>query len=141
GDTFPVGCRHCDKVVYPECVEANPGSYDERYNSKYGVYEPNCGLDNVKMSWGHDEYLYQMMKDYLPEPAPDRIRDHAFYPPPRENGCEAFLSKSRKERFKGVGKLNPHDLYPKVPVPPGAKALRPYHEDLVAKYLPSPWRS
>ena len=29
------------------------------YSSKYGIYEPNCGLDKVYMSWGHDEYLYR----------------------------------------------------------------------------------
>ena len=52
GDTFPVGCKHSDKIVYPEFFEANPDSKDERYNTKYGVYEPNCGLRNVHMSWG-----------------------------------------------------------------------------------------
>ena len=26
------------------------------------MYEPNCGLDNLMMSWGHDEYLYRMLK-------------------------------------------------------------------------------
>ena len=24
------------------------------YSTKYGIYEPNCGLDKVIMSWGHD---------------------------------------------------------------------------------------
>jgi len=76
GDTFPVGCKHSDKIVYPEFFEANPDSQDERYNTKYGVYEPNCGLKNVKMSWGHDEYLYQIMKPYLPEEALYMIRYH-----------------------------------------------------------------
>ena len=28
---------------------------DPRYNTLCGVYAPNCGLRNVKMSWGHDE--------------------------------------------------------------------------------------
>ena len=23
-------------------------------STKYGMYEPNCGLENVMMSWGHD---------------------------------------------------------------------------------------
>lgn len=140
GDTFPVGCKHSDKIVYPEFFEANPDSYDERYNTKYGVYEPNCGLDNVKMSWGHDEYLYQMMKDYLPEPALYMIRYHSFYPQHRENAYEHLMSKHDKEMFKWVDKFNPYDLYSKVPVPPDAKALRPYYEDLVAKYLPSTLR-
>ena len=28
-----------------------------------GIYEPGCGLDNVLLSWGHDEYLYHVLKD------------------------------------------------------------------------------
>jgi inositol oxygenase len=27
-------------------------------------------------------------------------------------------------------------LYSKAPVPPDAKALKPYYEDLISKYLP-----
>ena len=36
GDTFPVGCKFSDKIVYPEFFELNPDSQDERYNTKYG---------------------------------------------------------------------------------------------------------
>lgn len=25
------------------------------YSTEYGVYQPHCGLDNVMLSWGHDE--------------------------------------------------------------------------------------
>ena len=28
-----------------------------------GIYEAGCGLDNVLISWGHDEYLYMVLKD------------------------------------------------------------------------------
>mgnify|MGYP002136064231 CR=1 FL=1 len=34
-----------------------------------GIYERGAGLDTVLMSWGHDEYLYYVTKDFLPEPA------------------------------------------------------------------------
>lgn len=137
GDTFPVGCKHSDKIVYPEFFEANPDSQDERYNTKYGVYEPNCGLKNVKMSWGHDEYLYQIMKPYLPEEALYMIRYHSFYPQHRENAYDHLMSEHDHKMFEWVDKFNPYDLYSKVPVPPDAKALRPYYEELVAKYLPA----
>ncbi|WP_154858890.1 inositol oxygenase family protein [Cyclobacterium xiamenense] len=136
GDTFPVGCKHSDKIVYPEFFEGNPDYEDERYNTKYGIYEPNTGLDNVKMSWGHDEYLYQMTKNYLPEPALYMIRYHSFYAQHREGAYDHLLNDHDREMFKWVDKFNPYDLYSKVPVPPDAKALRPYYEDLVAKYLP-----
>ncbi|MFY7889067.1 MAG: inositol oxygenase family protein [Spirosomataceae bacterium] len=137
GDTFPVGCKHSDKIVYPEFFEANPDSQDERYNTKYGVYEPNCGLKNVKMSWGHDEYLYQIMKPYLPEEALYMIRYHSFYSQHRENAYDHLMSEHDHKMFEWVDKFNPYDLYSKVPVPPDAKALRPYYEELVAKYLPA----
>jgi inositol oxygenase len=137
GDTFPVGCQHSDKIVYPEYFEANPDSKDPRYNTKYGVYEPNCGLDKVKMSWGHDEYIYQIMKNYIPEEGLYMLRYHSFYPQHRENAYDHLMSKHDREMFKWVDKFNPYDLYSKVPVPPDAKALKPYYEDLVAKYLPN----
>src|SRR6201996_8208875 len=69
GDTFPTGCAYSDKIVYPEYFVNNPDHNHPVYSTKYGVYEPNCGLDKVQLSWGHDEYVYHMMKDYLPEPA------------------------------------------------------------------------
>ena len=31
-----------------------------RYNSKLGIYREGCGIENVIMSWGHDEYLYHV---------------------------------------------------------------------------------
>jgi inositol oxygenase len=39
--------------------------------------------------------------------------------------------------FDWVNKFNPYDLYSKNPVPPKASELRPYYEDLIAKYLPA----
>jgi inositol oxygenase len=136
GDTFPVGCKHSDKIVYPEFFEANPDSKDERYNTKYGIYEPYCGLRNVDMSWGHDEYLYHMLKDYLPEPALYMIRYHSFYAQHREHAYAHLMDDHDHAMFEWVKKFNPYDLYSKVPVPPDVKALRPYYEDLIAQYLP-----
>ncbi|MEO9511273.1 MAG: inositol oxygenase family protein [Flavobacteriaceae bacterium] len=136
GDTFPVGCSFSDKIVYPEFFKSNPDSIDTRFTSKYGVYEPNCGLDNVKMSWGHDEYLYQIMKDYLPDPALYIIRYHSFYAQHKEGAYAHLMNEKDHEMFEWVKKFNPYDLYSKAPVPPNAEALKPYYQDLVSKYLP-----
>lgn len=137
GDTFPVGCQHSDKIVYPEYFAANPDSYDERYNTKYGVYSHQCGLKNVHMSWGHDEYLYQITKDYLPEPALYMIRYHSFYSQHREHAYEHLLDDHDRAMFPWVDKFNPYDLYSKSPKPPVVSELKPYYEDLIAKYLPA----
>lgn len=136
GDTFPVGCNFSDKIVYPEFFKENPDSTDQRFASKYGVYEPNCGLDNVKMSWGHDEYLYQIMKDHLPEPALYIIRYHSFYAQHKEGAYSHLMNEKDHEMFEWVKKFNPYDLYSKAPTPPDAEALKPYYQDLVSKYLP-----
>lgn len=136
GDTFPVGCAHSDKIVYAEFFAANPDTKDERYNSKFGVYSPNCGLRSVHMSWGHDEYVYQMLKDYLPESGLYMLRYHSFYSQHKENAYDHLMDDHDREMFKWVKLFNPYDLYSKSPTPPDWKALRPYYEDLVAKYLP-----
>ncbi len=137
GDTFPVGCAHSDKIVFPEFFEENPDTHNEQYNTKYGVYAPHCGLRNVHMSWGHDEYVYHMMKDYLPESALYMLRYHSFYPQHREHAYEHLMDKHDQEMFKWVDLFNPYDLYSKVSTPPNWTALKPYYEDLVAKYLPA----
>lgn len=137
GDTFPVGCAHSDKIVYPEFFEANPDSTRPEFNTRYGIYEPNCGLENVTMSWGHDEYLYHITRDHLPEPALYMIRYHSFYAQHREQAYNHLMSPHDHQMFEWVRKFNPYDLYSKSPVPPKVSDLRPYYEDLIAKYLPS----
>ncbi len=136
GDTFPVGCAYSDKIVYPEFFKENPDYTNERFNHKFGIYEPHCGLENVKMSWGHDEYLYQIMKDHLPEPALYIIRYHSFYAQHKEGAYAHLMNEKDHEMFEWVKKFNPYDLYSKAPVSPDAEALKPYYQGLVSKYLP-----
>jgi len=136
GDTFPVGCMFSDKVVYPEFFFANPDASDPRYNTRYGIYEPGCGLEHVTMSWGHDEYMYHIMKDYLPEEALYMIRYHSFYAQHRENAYSHLLDDHDREMFQWVRKFNPYDLYSKNPTPPVLSELKPYYQGLIEKYLP-----
>ncbi|MBP5976425.1 inositol oxygenase [Brasilonema sp. CT11] len=137
GDTYPVGCAFSDKIVLYEFFKENPDYNNPKYNTKYGVYQPNCGFRNVHMSWGHDEYFYRIMKPYLPEPALYIFRYHSFYPQHRENAYEHLMDEHDKEMFKWVKLFNPYDLYSKNPNPPKWQELRSYYENLVAKYLPS----
>lgn len=137
GDTFPVGCAYSDKIVYPEYFSENPDYRNKLYCTKHGIYEPGCGLRNVDMSWGHDEYVYQMLKDHLPEPGLYMLRYHSFYAWHREGAYEHLLDDHDREMLKWVQLFNPYDLYSKSPEPPDWNKLRPYYEDLVAKYLPA----
>jgi inositol oxygenase len=136
GDTFPVGCAYSDKIIYSEFFKENPDFNNPNYNTKYGIYEPNCGLRNVHMSWGHDEYIYQMMKDHIPEEGLYMLRYHSFYAWHREGAYDHLLDDHDRNMLKWVKLFNPYDLYSKCPTPPDWKVLKPYYTDLIEKYLP-----
>ena len=137
GDTFPVGCAYSDKVVYPEFFQDNPDHSNPAFRTKLGIYEEGCGLDKVHLSWGHDEYIYQVVKGHLPEEGLYMLRYHSFYAAHREGAYEYLMNDHDRKMFEWVRRFNPYDLYSKSPVPPDSVALRPYYEDLIAKYLPA----
>lgn len=140
GDTFPVGCGYSDKVVYPEYFKNNPDFQNSTFQTELGVYSKNCGLRNVNMSWGHDEYVYQMMKEHLPESALYMLRYHSFYAWHRESAYSYLLDDHDREMLKWVKLFNPYDLYSKSPTPPDWTQLKGYYGDLVGKYLPETLR-
>lgn len=137
GDTFPVGCAFSDRVVYPELFAANPDSTNPAYSTPLGVYEAGCGLDRVDLSWGHDEYLYQVLRDCLPEPALYMIRYHSFYACHREGAYSELMNDRDREMFAWVRLFNNYDLYSKSDRPLRATELRPYYQGLIDRYLPA----
>ena len=136
GDTFVLGCGFRDAIVYPEYFAANPDAANPDFNTPLGIYEPGCGLDNVTLSWGHDEYMYLVAKDYLPEPALAMIRYHSFYPGHSTPAYDALMGPDDQARLEWVRRFNRYDLYTKHDVAPDIAALRPYYEDLIARYFP-----
>jgi inositol oxygenase len=136
GDTFPVGCAFSDRVVFPELFAANPDAQLPAHQTRTGIYPEHCGLDNVLMSWGHDEYFYHVVKDYLPPEALYVIRYHSFYAAHRE-GAYTWLTDARDAALlPWVRRFNSYDLYSKSAARPDVAALRPYYEELVAEFLP-----
>jgi inositol oxygenase len=141
GDTFPVGCAWSDRIVFHEFFADNPDSKVPQYQTRLGVYEEGCGLSNVDISWGHDEYMYHVAKDYLPQEALYMIRYHSFYPWHREGAYDYLMDSTDRDMLPWVKKFNPYDLYSKSDDRPDVTELRPYYEDLIAEYFPSkiPW--
>jgi inositol oxygenase len=137
GDTFPAGCAYSDQIVFPEFFAANPDSRVPEYQTRYGIYEPNCGLDKVHLSWGHDEYIYSVAKDYLPEPAQYMLRYHSFYPAHRHGAYRHLMNDHDVEMFAWVRKFNPYDLYSKGGDRPKLKDVKPYYDDLIAEFFPA----
>tara|TARA_Y100001934_G_C12165459_1_gene684033 strand:- start:222 stop:854 length:633 start_codon:yes stop_codon:yes gene_type:complete len=136
GDTFPLGCRFSDKIVFHEFFQDNPDTNVAEYSTRLGIYEEGCGLNNVNMSWGHDEYLYHVMKDHLPEPALYMIRYHSFYPAHREGEYNELMNDHDRQMFEWVRAFNPYDLYTKSEERVDVEELKPFYDDLINEYLP-----
>jgi inositol oxygenase len=140
GDTFPVGCAWSNKIVFPEFFRDNPDWLNPEFQTRLGVYEEGCGLDNVDLSWGHDEYLYQVTREYLPQEALYMIRYHSCYPIHREGAYGYLMNDQDRKMFEWVRKFNPYDLYSKGDERVDVAGLRPYYEDLISEYFPSKLR-
>ena len=136
GDTFPVGCSFSDRIVFPQFFADNPDSQIPEYQIRCGIYEEGCGLDRVHLSWGHDEYLYHVVKDYLPPEGLVMIRYHSFYAGHREDAYPHLMSAEDRKMFAWVRAFNPYDLYTKSPERPDVARLRPFYEELIAEYFP-----
>lgn len=131
GDTFPVGCAFDDRIIYGrESFVENPDFTHEVYGTKFGIYTPRCGLDNVMLSWGHDEYLYHVVKDQsiLPKEALAIIRYHSFYPWHSAGAYRELMDDEEhghdSEMLKAVQAFNPYDLYSKSDEVPNTEELK-----------------
>jgi len=139
GDTFPLGCKFSDSIVFPEFFKDNPDYHHPVYSTQYGCYEPNCGLDNVLMSWGHDEYMYQVLvgnNTKLPEEALYMVRFHSFYPWHTSGAYDYLCTDKDRRMLEWVLKFNEFDLYSKGDVLPDIDGLKPYYQSLIDKYCP-----
>lgn len=137
GDTFPVGCAWSEKIVFHQFFGDNPDKNEPQYQTRLGVYEEGCGLDAVALSWGHDEYLYHVVKDYLPPEALYMIRYHSFYPAHRDGQYTYLMNQQDKDMFQWVRAFNPYDLYTKSHQRPNLQELRPFYDELIKEYFPA----
>ncbi len=139
GDTFVVGCEYSDKIVYGKDSFVENEDYNHSiYSTKYGIYSPGCGLENIMISWGHDEYLYHICKDQstLPPEALAMIRFHSFYPWHREGAYRHFMNDSDKKLLYATQAFNPYDLYSKSDGLVDKIELVNYYKNLINEYFP-----
>lgn len=139
GDTFPVGCKFSKKIIYHEYFRDNPDSKNPLYRTKYGIYTPHCGLDNVMLSWGHDEYMYHLAKEQttLPPEGLAMIRYHSFYPWHSEGAYKYLMDEKDKELLECVQAFNPYDLYSKSDIRYDIEELKPYYLELIDEFFPN----
>lgn len=137
GDTYPVGCAFSDHIVFADQLKENKDAKDPRYNTELGMYEKGCGINNLLMSFGHDEYMYQFLlhnKSTLPPEALACVRFHSFYPWHDKGAYTQFMAEGDEELMKWVKEFNKFDLYSKSDHVPDPQALRPYYDGLLKKY-------
>ncbi|KAJ8756022.1 hypothetical protein K2173_024568 [Erythroxylum novogranatense] len=140
GDTFPVGCAFDESIVHHKYFKENPDFSNPAYNTKYGVYEEGCGLDNVMMSWGHDDYMYLVAKENkttLPSAALFIIRYHSFYALHKSEAYKHLMNEEDIENLKWLQIFNKYDLYSKSKVRIDVEKVKPYYLSLIEKYFPT----
>jgi len=141
GDTFVVGCKPAKSIVYSEdTFDSNPDIKNPEYNTEFGIYQKNCGLENVIMSWGHDEYLYQVLKHNgttIPEEGLYMIRFHSFYPWHTGQDYKHLTNEKDESMMTWVLEFNKFDLYTKDDNKlPDIEELKTYYKSLCDKYMP-----
>ncbi|KAG4999789.1 hypothetical protein JHK87_020861 [Glycine soja] len=99
GDSFSLGCAF---------QEANT-----HFKKKKGLYATGLGLDNVIMSWGHDEYMYLL---YTRQEHTKAIED--------------------VKNFKWQEIFHKYVLYSMSNVRIDVEKVKPYYMSLIEKYFP-----
>ncbi|CAM6126522.1 unnamed protein product [Calypogeia fissa] len=140
GDTYPLGCAFDESIVHHEFFADNVDSKDARFTSQNGIYEEGCGLEKVAMSWGHDEFLYQVLqhnKTTLPPQALFVIRYHSFYALHHSGAYTHLMNDFDREMLPWLHEFNKYDLYSKSKVRVDVEEVKPYYMALIEKYFPN----
>jgi inositol oxygenase len=132
GDTFIVGEPLPDKLVYSEFNSLNKDCQRQ-------IYPRECGMSKVLTSYGHDEYLYQVLLRHdhnLPLQALYMIRYHSLYAW-HQDGCYRDLEDQCDRDMKPwVQRFNKYDLYTKDNnCQLDIETLKPYYMNLIETYL------
>jgi inositol oxygenase len=134
GDTFILGCKIPDSIVYPEFNYLN-----KHYNeTKIGRYHQNIGLNMCTVSWGHDEFMYRVLrqnKNTIPEEGYYIVRYHSLYLWHDKNEYSYLESNKDKIMKPWVQKFNKYDLYTKVNLETDIEKLKEYYSKLVIKFF------
>jgi inositol oxygenase len=139
GDVFVVGCALPDTCVYPDFNTLNPDMADAIFSTEMGIYQAGCGLDNLTLAWGHDEYLYQVLKNHpenaIPAEGMVMVRYHSFYPW-HNGGSYAKLTNAQDEVYKQIVlDFNHYDLYTKSEKIYNLDDMKAYYLPIAEKYL------
>lgn len=146
GDTYPVAAPFASSNVFfaKNYYQDSPDFkiYDTQTETTFGNYPKNCGFDNIHMTWGHDEYVYEAMRQgstickeglYL-------LRYHSFYPwHTPQTGVMAYTELASDYDWLMLPLLKAFqkaDLYSKSPDLPPLNELEAKYKKLLDKFIP-----
>lgn len=129
GDTFILGCPNNNLVF-------NEYQPDIKYEYKNG-----CGIENLLISYGHDEFLYQVLKfnkhrHKLPEKYWNMIRYHSLYAWHTHGQYREYMNHEDYKILRDVQLLNSFDLYSKSDSIVISENTKTYYDDLLTEYFP-----
>ena len=145
GDTYILGCALRNNEVYPEFDMLCPDMTNPIMKTDMGIYSRGCGLDKCVFAWGHDEYLFDVLKynkelgnvsEEFPDEAYFIIRFHSLYPWHKHNKYFEFENELDLNNKKFVQMFNKYDLYTKVDKEVDITNLNNYYQKLINKYFP-----
>ncbi|KAK6135980.1 hypothetical protein DH2020_030252 [Rehmannia glutinosa] len=97
----------------------SPDYNNPAYNTKLGIYSEGCGLDNVSMSWGHDDYMYLLLHD---GEALHKSRAYGY-----------LMNEEDVENLKWLQIFSKYDLYSKSKVKIDVDKVKSYYISLAEK--------
>ena len=136
GDIHPLGCAFSPRIRHAELLEQNPDSREPAYRSRCGIYDEACGLEQVEFCFGHDQYLYDVLRDHVPHAIAWTIRHHSFQSVAAEYP-HLFDARDVELRASHMQVFARYDLYTKDRHDASTAHLDEYRE-LLDRWFPEP---
>jgi inositol oxygenase len=135
GDTFITGAPLPETLILPELNATNTDNIDG-----INVYCDGCGLDKCSVAFGHDEYMWRVMRrngHKMPRAAEYIVRYHSLYAWHSSSAYDWLQNDEDKKMKRVVQEFNKFDLYTKndsLPVK-WTPELKEIYTALVRKYI------
>ena len=147
GDTYVVGCEFPKSIVYYDTLKENKESEFNKYagigtdaGTSNGIYKPKCGLENLYITFGHDMYLYEVLRQNtnhkISKKGMNIIRYHSFYPWHKEGAYRQFMNEEDDKTLEDVLHFNKYDLYSKADVAfTLTDEIKQYYDNLLDEFF------
>jgi len=107
--------------------------YTNGPNAPIGENRRGCGLDNATITWSHDEFAYQKLKDHVPDHVAWLIRFHSLR---FDTAHDLMDDRDRRYYSTYLGRFRKQDLRTKSIFRRPRRRLSDYR-NLIQKYFPA----